>query len=97
MKKTKRAISSIYMFTASPIAPALALGILLTCLAGCAGSAAMQKPAAAGQSGESAAANAELSGCRAAIDDVTRYCSGDDASTGKCNDAKARTRQLCIN
>lgn len=97
MKKTKRAISSIYTSTAVPIAPALALGVILTCLAGCAGSGAAQKPAAASPSGESAAANAEMSGCRAAIDDVTRYCAGDDASTGKCNDAKARTRERCIN
>ncbi len=97
MKKTKRAISSIYMSSALPIAPALALGIVLTCLAGCAGTGAMQKPAAAASSGASAAANAELPGCRAAIDDVTRYCSGDDASTGKCDDAKARTRERCIN
>lgn len=97
MKKTKRAISSIYMSTAVPIAPFLALGVVLTCLAGCAGSGAMHKPAAAAPSGERAAANAELPGCRAAIDDVTRYCSGDDASTGKCNDAKARTRERCIN
>lgn len=97
MKKTKRAVSSIYMSTALPVAPALALGVVLTCLAGCAGTGVTQKPAAAAASGESAAANAELPGCRAAIDDVTRYCAGDDASTGKCNDAKARTRQLCIN
>ncbi|MBK8161869.1 MAG: hypothetical protein IPK65_01570 [Gammaproteobacteria bacterium] len=84
MNKTKRAISSIYiaaMFT----------------LAGCAGSGAMNNDDSSPASGgNTAAANAEMPACRSAIDDVTRLCTGDDASTGKCNDAKARTREHCI-
>lgn len=92
MKKTRRAVSSIYL----PTGMALALAAVLGLMSGCAGSTAGQKRDATAQAGEHSAAS-ELPGCRAAIDDVTRYCAGDDASTGKCNDAKARTRQSCIN
>ncbi|MCC6206668.1 MAG: hypothetical protein IT488_00730 [Gammaproteobacteria bacterium] len=95
MKKTRRVVSSIYMYI--PSGPGLALTTALALMAGCAGSGSMQKQDSAAPSDRNAAANTEMPGCRAAIDDVTRYCTGDDASTGKCNDAKARTRQFCIN
>lgn len=46
---------------------------------------------------QAAAGNGQVPSCKSAIDDVTRYCSGDRASTGKCTDAKTRTREHCIN
>lgn len=92
MKKTRRAVSSTAMSTGLALALAVALGLI----GGCAGSAGQKRDAAV-QSGEDSTASAQLPGCRTAIDDVTRYCAGDDANTGKCNDAKARTRKSCIN
>jgi len=88
MKITRKAIPYIYLAH-------LGAGMLFITsflLTGCAGSGGTRA-----QSGEQTTADdGQKQACKSAIDDVTRYCSGDDASTGKCNDAKVRTRQLCI-
>lgn len=85
MNTTKRAITSLYISA-------------MFALPGCAGSGAMMEENPSPASGENTAAapKTEMPACRSAIDAVTRYCTGDDASTGKCNDAKARTREHCI-
>ena len=88
MKTKKKAIPYIYLAL-------LGAGILLASaliLTGCANTGGTHT-----QSSEQATAgNDQKKACKAAIDNVTRYCSGDNASTGKCNDAKAKTRELCI-
>jgi hypothetical protein len=38
----------------------------------------------------------EAARCKEAVDDVTKLCAGDNASSSRCNDAKARTRQYCM-
>lgn len=85
MNTMKTAIPYIYLGT----------GILLAALAlaGCANGDA-RAPLRA--DGEANATNGQQAKCKTAIEDVSRYCSGDNASTGKCNDAKARTREHCI-
>jgi hypothetical protein len=85
MKKTRRAIPYIH-FSAGLLLAAITL-------TGCASSG--NTPTLPDD--RTTAANGPMPACKAAIDDVTRYCSGDSASTGKCNDAKERTRELCIN
>lgn len=64
------------------------LGALAT--GGCAGTPGGAQGAVA----ESEAAQEDP--CRAAIDDVTTFCSEDNFSRGKCNAAKTRSRELCI-
>lgn len=73
------------------MAAILAAALTLTA---CANSGDTKNPT---QANGTAAANGQVPACKAAIDDVTIYCSGDKASTGKCNDAKGRTREYCIN
>jgi hypothetical protein len=85
MKITRKAIPYIYYGAGILIAATLAL-------AGCADTGSSRAPS----SELSASDNDQRLACKSAIDDVTRYCSGDNASTGKCNDAKSRTRQHCI-
>lgn len=67
------------------------LGALVLATGGCA--------TTAGSGDQGAAAQAELGQsdpCRVAIEDVSRFCSEDNFSRGKCNDAKSRSRERCI-
>ena len=88
MKITKKVIP--YINPAYLCAGILIAGALI--LTGCANSGGSHKPVG----GQASADSQHKQECKAAIDDVTRFCSGDKASTGKCNDAKAKTRELCI-
>lgn len=68
----------------------LALAISFT--AGCASSGGSAQNASAAQnSSEDTQAR-----CRAAIADVTRLCGAENAESGRCTDAKARSRAACI-
>lgn len=89
MSKTGRAIPYIYLIAGMLLAVTTAIG-------GCAGAGGTREtPPSADE--HTTADNGQMPSCKTAIDDVTRYCSGDKASTGKCNDAKVRTREHCIN
>jgi hypothetical protein len=83
-----------------PIIPYINIvtGVILSAvlaLTGCAHSGnSLEKPPAA--NGRDTGDIGLVPACKSAIDDVTRYCSGDQSSTGKCADAKERTRQHCI-
>lgn len=65
---------------------ALALGA-----GGCAGTTG-----SGGTQDTTAASESSADPCRAAIEDVSEFCSEDNLNSGKCSDAKARTRDLCI-
>ena len=89
MRLTRPAIPYINIITGVVLATALAL-------TGCAHPGnSLEKPPAA--SGQDTGDTGQVPACKSAIDDVTRYCSGDQSSTGKCADAKERARQHCIN
>jgi hypothetical protein len=85
MKIARNAIPYIYLGAGIFLASALIL-------TGCANTGSTRTA-----SNEQASADDDQKqACKMAIDDVTRFCAGDNASTGKCNDAKKRTRELCI-
>jgi hypothetical protein len=74
---------------ATGAAALLVIAVSLT--AGCASSGSgAQSTGSAQNAGEDAQAR-----CRSAIADVTRLC-GENADSGRCADAKARSRASCI-
>lgn len=77
------------------IGAAALLAAVLSAGGGCAGSGGARQASSANPASEQAGNNPEQL-CKSAIDDVTRYCAGDNANTGKCSDAKGRSRKYCI-
>lgn len=57
-------------------------------IAGCAGTS--------GGSGRSTVADGPAAQCRAAIADVSQHCAGEGADSRACENAKTRSRDLCI-